>query len=74
MDKIDKPYMTLSRNDVLNLLKQEKLRFELALIISRGRVPKAAEIAGISERHFYRKILQYDLNPMKVKEDLFNEP
>ena len=70
---LDKRCLVLSRNDLINILSQEKLRYELALMMAHGNVPRAAEISNVSERNFYRKISQYNLDPHQVREDLFYE-
>lgn len=57
--------MNISKSDLLNILGQEKLRIELALIFSHQNVIKAAEIVDMSERNFYRKLHDYGLMDKK---------
>lgn len=53
--------MIISKQDLLNLLGEEKLRVELAMIIAKGNVPKAAKIINVTERTIYRKLIDYDI-------------
>ena len=58
----------ISRNDLLNLLGIEKLRVELALILSGGNREQAAKILDMNVRTLHRKLNDFDLNSNTEKD------
>lgn len=53
--------LELTKEDLKNLLYFEKLRIELALILTNGNRVESAKTLNMSVRNFQRKLIQYDL-------------